>query len=144
MKAVILSLLMVSASTACFAQLDFNLAQENIRKVLTQQQNAWNSGDIEAFMQGYWKSDSLAFIGSRGITYGWQATLENYKKSYPDTEAMGKLTFDILRVELIGYDTAFVVGRWTLKRKNDQPNGYFTLLWKKIDGAWVITTDHSS
>ncbi len=144
MKIVILSLLLLGISTTGFAQLDFNQEEAQIRKILTQQQNAWNSGNIENFMEGYWKSDSLAFIGSRGITYGWQATLDNYKKSYPSTDAMGKLTFDILRIEIIGYNTAFVVGKWTLKRKNDQPNGYFTLLWKKIEGAWVITTDHSS
>jgi len=129
-------------SQFCMAQLASE--EEAIRQTLAQQQKAWNTGNLDEFMQGYWHSDSLAFIGSRGITYGWQATLDNYKKSYPDKDVMGKLTFDILKIEILSAESAFVVGKWHLKRKSDEPNGYFTLLWKKIKEEWVIIIDHSS
>lgn len=115
-----------------------------ILTVIYDQQKAWNSGDLESYMQGYWKSDSLRFIGSKGIRYGWKATLEGYQKSYPDTETMGQLVFSDIRIDIISDSTAFVIGKWLLKRKNDEPNGYFTLLWKKINGSWVIVVDHSS
>jgi ketosteroid isomerase-like protein len=115
-----------------------------IRKVLAQQQQDWNSGNLEAFMQGYWKSDSLKFISSRGINYGWQATLDGYKKGYPTTEAMGKLTFTIISIEKLSKKSAIVIGKWHLQRTKDEPQGHFTLLWKKIEGRWVIVADHTS
>lgn len=115
-----------------------------IRKVLAQQQQDWNSGKLEAFMQGYWKSDSLKFISSRGINYGWQATLDGYKKGYPTTEAMGKLTFTIISIEKLSDESAMVIGKWHLQRTKDEPQGHFTLLWKKIEGRWVIVADHTS
>ncbi len=108
------------------------------------QEKAWNAGQLEAFMDGYWKSDSLKFIGSRGLTYGWQATLDNYKKGYPSREAMGRLTFTIISVEVIGKKDAFVIGKWHLKRTKDDLSGHYTLFWKKIKGRWVIVADHSS
>jgi ketosteroid isomerase-like protein len=115
-----------------------------IRKVLEQQQQDWNSGNLEAFMQGYWKSDSLKFISSRGINYGWQATLDGYKKGYPTTEAMGKLTFTIISIEKLSKKSAIVIGKWHLQRTKDEPQGHFTLLWKKTEGRWVIVADHTS
>lgn len=115
-----------------------------IRKVLAQQQQDWNSGNLESFMQGYWKSDSLKFISSRGINYGWQATLDGYKKGYPTAEAMGKLTFTIISIEKLSDASAMVIGKWHLQRTKDEPQGHFTLLWKKIEGRWVIVADHSS
>lgn len=115
-----------------------------IRKVLAQQQQDWNSGKLEAFMQGYWKSDSLKFISSRGINYGWQSTLDGYKKGYPTTEAMGKLTFTIISIEKLSDESAIVIGKWHLQRTKDEPQGHFTLLWKKIAGHWVIVADHTS
>ncbi|MCC7505837.1 MAG: nuclear transport factor 2 family protein [Saprospiraceae bacterium] len=119
-------------------------ASREIRSVMQEQQDAWNRGDLEEFMQGYWQSDSLRFIGSRGLTYGWQATLDNYKKGYPDRDAMGTLTFDILSVELLSKKSAFVVGKWHLARKAGDLSGHYTLLWRKIKGKWVIVADHSS
>ncbi len=119
-------------------------AENKIRKVLAEQQNCWNSGDIECFMQGYWKSDSLRFIGKSGINYGWQATLENYKKSYPDKAAMGQLKFDVLNIESMGKDHYLVTGKWKLVREADVPHGLFTLLWKRFDDEWKIIYDHSS
>lgn len=119
-------------------------ADAAIRAVMARQEAAWNRGDLEAFMDGYWRSDSLQFIGSRGLTYGWQQTLDNYRKGYPDRAAMGTLTFTLLRVELLSRKSAFVIGKWHLKRAAGDLSGHFTLLWKKIKGEWVIVADHSS
>ena len=95
-------------------------------------------------MDGYWRSDSLRFIGSRGLTYGWQQTLDNYRKGYPDRDAMGILNFTILSIEPLSRKSAFVVGKWHLKRTKGDLSGHFTLLWRKVDGKWVIVADHSS
>jgi len=119
-------------------------ADQAIRRVMADQESAWNRADLEAFMDGYWKSDSLTFIGSRGVTNGWQATLDSYKKGYPDAEAMGKLTFTILTLEILSPESAYVIGKWHLARTKDELGGHFTLLWKKIGGKWVIVADHSS
>ena len=117
---------------------------ESINKVMADQQDAWNAFNIDAFMEGYWKSDSLKFIGSSGITYGWKSTLENYKKRYPTKDAMGKLTFTIISLELLSDTSAFMIGKYHLKRTSDEPSGHFTLLWRKINGKWLIVADHSS
>ena len=119
-------------------------AETEIRKVLSDQDIAWNNGDIEGFMQTYWKSDSLMFIGNSGITYGWQKTLDNYKKNYPDTAAMGKLHFDLIEFKKLSKSNYFVVGKWFLTRSIGNINGVFTLLLKKINNRWVIIADHSS
>lgn len=115
-----------------------------IRQLLAAQTEAWNRGDLESFMQTYWKSDSLMFIGKSGVTRGWQQTLENYKKGYPDSAAMGKLAFDIIKVEQLSPERFFVVGKWMLKRTIGDISGHYTLLFRKIKGAWVIVADHSS
>ncbi len=115
-----------------------------IKALMAEQEIAWNKGDLETFMEGYWKSDKLRFIGSAGISYGWQTTLDNYKKRYPGRKAMGILSFDILDVQVLSEDTAWVLGKWKLKREKDEPHGFYTLLWKKIDGKWLIVCDHSS
>ncbi len=115
-----------------------------IREVLAEQQECWNSGDLECFMEGYWKSDQLVFIGSSGITYGWQKTLDNYKKSYPDKSAMGKLTFDIIILEPLSEDFWSVIGKWNLKREKDNPKGHFSLIFRRLGDDWVIVSDHSS
>ncbi|MEP0986625.1 nuclear transport factor 2 family protein [Ekhidna sp.] len=115
-----------------------------IREVLAQQEECWNAGDLECFMEGYWKSDQLVFIGSKGLTYGWQKTLDNYKKSYPDKSAMGKLTFDLLIMEPLSEDFWSVIGKWNLKWKDDNPNGHFSLIFRRLGDEWVIVSDHSS
>src|SRR5262245_22143370 len=115
-----------------------------IRKVLDDQSTAWNKGDIDHFMKGYWENDSLMFIGKSGVTYGWKNTLNNYKKNYPDTAAMGKLTFNIITVKKLSAVYYQVVGKWFLKRTIGDIGGHFTLLFQKINGAWVIISDHSS
>ena len=115
-----------------------------ILNLLEQQRSGWNRGDLKAYMQGYWNSDSLLFVGKNGPTYGWQKTLDNYKKGYPDKNAMGFLTFGIKKIELLSKDQAFVLGSWNLKRANDEPKGYFTLWLRKIEGLWKVVADHSS
>jgi len=101
------------------------LAQQDeqaIRKVLSNQVDCWNQGDIDCFMEGYWNSERLVFIGKSGLTYGWNATLENYKKSYPTKDSMGVLAFDIKLIEPISDDFWFVVGKWNLERKTKNRN----------------------
>ena len=115
-----------------------------IKNLLSKQTQAWNSGNIENFMQGYWQNDLLMFIGKSGITYGWQKTLDNYKKGYPDVTAMGKLDFTILQTKRLSVLYYFVVGKWHLARSIGDAGGYFTLLFKKIKKNWVIVSDHSS
>jgi hypothetical protein len=115
-----------------------------IRKLLEEQRLAWNTGNLENFMGSYWQSDSLMFIGKSRITYGWQNTLNNYKKGYPDTAAMGKLQFDILEVTRLGAIYFLVVGKWHLTRSIGNAGGHFTLVLKKVKNKWVIVADHSS
>jgi len=115
-----------------------------IRSLLEEQRLAWNNGDIEKFMQPYWQDDSLMFIGKSGITYGWQNTLNNYKKGYPDTASMGKLKFDILEVKRLSVLYFFVAGKWHLTRSIGNVGGHFTLLFRKVKNTWVIVADHSS
>lgn len=117
---------------------------EQIKQVLEQQRLAWNRGDLKAYMKGYWNNEALLFVGKSGPRYGWRQTLENYRTSYPDKEAMGILTFDIREVRLIADDHAFVLGAWHLKRAKDEPEGFFTLLVRKIEGEWLVVADHSS
>lgn len=135
-------LIFLFITSLAFSQQDPN--ERAIRDVLTQQQDCWNAGDLECFMEGYWKSDQLVFIGSKGVTYGWQQTLDNYKKSYPDKSAMGELTFDLIIVEPLSDDFWSVIGKWSLKRKSDNPNGHFSLIFRRLGNDWVIVSDHSS
>lgn len=115
-----------------------------VTAILSEQSSAWNRGNIEQFMKGYWENDSLVFIGKKGLTYGWNNTLVNYKKSYPDATAMGQLQFTILFVKPLSKQYQEVVGKWHLTRKDGNLEGHFTLLFKKINGTWVIVMDHSS
>lgn len=119
--------------------------KEEILSILARQTQDWNRGDIDKFMVGYWNNDSLKFIGQSGITYGYQQTLNNYKKNYSTPEQMGKLSFVIVEVKRLSNKNYFVIGKWLLRRgKNDDLSGYYTLLFEKIDGKWVIVADHSS
>ena len=115
-----------------------------IRDVMNKQIEAWNNGDIDTFMQTYWKNDSVMFIGSTGPTYGWRTTLENYKKHYPDTATMGKLSYNLINIKPLSPEYYFVIGAWHLTRSIGDVGGYFTLLFKKINGRWVIVVDHTS
>jgi ketosteroid isomerase-like protein len=115
-----------------------------IRETLENQNAAWNRGDIDGFMKGYWENDSLMFIGKSGVTYGWANTLKNYKKNYPDTATMGKLTFTLIQVKKLSEEYYHVTGKWFLKRSVGDIGGHYTLLFRKINGRWVIISDHSS
>ena len=115
-----------------------------IRASMAEQLRAWNAGDINGFMNTYWHDDSLMFIGKNGVTYGWQNTLNNYKKGYPDTAAMGKLNFDIIQVKRLSTVYFSVVGKWHLTRSIGDIGGHFTLLFRRVKNKWVIISDHSS
>ena len=119
-------------------------AETTVRNILERQSTDWNKGNLEGFMNGYWQSDSLMFIGKSGVTYGWQNTLNNYKKSYPDVASMGKLQFTILKVKSLSAQYQQVVGKWYLTRNKGNLEGHFTLLFQKINNQWVIVMDHSS
>jgi hypothetical protein len=115
-----------------------------IVQCMAEQEKSWNAGNIDAFMISYWHSDSLLFIGKRGLTRGWQATLDNYKKSYPNPEAMGTLRFTNLVVDVWDDQRASVIGKWELLRTNDTLAGHYSLIWENKMGQWVIVSDHSS
>lgn len=124
----------------------FEIPQE-IRIKMDQQEAAWNRGDIDGFMSlAYWPNDSLIFIGSKGPTYGYQSTLDNYHRSYPDAQAMGQLDFELLEWRPLGDQHGFLIGQWTLQRVDSLGNldGHFSLVWEQIDGQWLIVADHSS
>lgn len=140
-KTLLLFTVMLITVTSLSAQSKDELA---IRNSIEEQRIAWNSGNIDLFMQTYWQSDSLMFIGKSGVTYGWQNTLNNYKKGYPDTAAMGKLDFNILEVKRLSAIYFFVVGKWHLTRSIGNVGGHFTLLFRKVKDKWVIIADHSS
>jgi hypothetical protein len=129
--------------SGCTVQFNPATEEKAIRDVLHGQELAWNEGNIDAFMESYWKSDSLMFIGS-AIAQGWNATIERYRKSYPDREAMGQLDFTFYDFKFIDKESCLVTGKYHLKRKADEPAGMFTLLLKKIGGKWVIVYDHTS
>jgi len=113
-----------------------------IKKILSSQQECWNNGDIDGFMQGYWNSEKLVFTSlNHKPAYGWKNTLERYKNSYPTKSSMGELKFEILNLKLISKTTATLKGKWELIRQNDHPNGLFWLDIEKFDNNWLITKD---
>jgi ketosteroid isomerase-like protein len=121
-----------------------NKDTQSIRALLAKQEAAWNQGNLEQFMVGYWESDSLVFIGKIGPKYGYANTLANYKKSYPDTSYMGKLHFDILSMQALNAGHYFVIGKWKLTRTVGNVSGHFTLLFRKTKQGWKVIADHSS
>ena len=128
----ILSLLMISCSTP-----SEEADKKDILDLMKMQENAWSNNDLEGFMQGYWKSDSLKFYGSSGLTYGWEKTLANYKKGYPTKNETGTLNFKINDVSY------FVMGEYHLKRTIGDADGVFMIIFKKINGEWKIIADTS-
>lgn len=140
MKRILLFTILLT-SVALYSQSRDEL---QIRSILETQTQAWNRGDLEKFMKGYWENDSLMFIGKSGVTYGWKNTLENYRKGYPDTAAMGKLSFNLLSVKRLDKNHYFIVGKWSLTRTAGNLSGHYTLLFRKINDEWVIVADHSS
>jgi len=119
-------------------------AGDIIMEIMNRQENCWNSGDLKCFMQGYWQSDSLMFVTSSQVYYGYDETLNRYRNTYPDREAMGQLTFEYITLRQLSETAFFVAGKYHLMRKIGDIQGHFTLLWRKIEGEWLIVVDHSS
>ncbi|KAA0990508.1 YybH family protein [Dyadobacter aurulentus] len=143
MRNWLFTLFLVTASILVQAQSGKD--KEEIFAILDRQVSDWNQGDIKSFMNGYWESDSLMFVGKSGITYGYKPTYEGYLKRYPDRATMGKLKFTYLNFSFPGPGVAFVVGKFHLTRpEKGDLEGHYTLLWKKINGKWVVVCDHTS
>jgi len=140
MKLLVVVLLVVFAM-AVSAQSN---SEADIRKVMTDQAEAWNRGDIDVFMRGYWNSDKLVFVSGVNVTRGWQPTLDRYKRTYDTRAKMGTLTFSDLEITLLSKDSAVVLGSWSLARENDNPHGKFTLTFRKLKEGWRIIMDHTS
>jgi ketosteroid isomerase-like protein len=143
MKVLILILAALFCSTA-MAQANDGNAEQQIRKVMNDQAQAWNRGDIDGFMRGYWNSDKLIFVSGDNVTRGWQPTLDRYKKSYDTQAKMGTLTFSDLEINMISKDAAVVLGSWSLARDGDNPHGKFTLTFRRFPEGWRIIIDHTS
>lgn len=142
--AILLSLFTLSTAGGAGGD-DAEKAKKAIQKVLDDQAVAWNKGDLDGFMAGYWKSDDLSFFSGKDKTLGWKATLERYQKRYQaEGREMGKLTFSELQIEPLGADTAFVRGRWQVVMKKETLQGLFTLIVKKTADGWRIVHDHTS
>jgi ketosteroid isomerase-like protein len=115
-----------------------------IKAVMNRQTAAWNAGDIDGFMRGYWNSPQLVFVSGANVTKGWQPTLERYKKNYDSRAKMGVLTFSDLEIEVLSKDAATVLGSWSLAREKDNPHGKFTLIFRRFKDGWKIVHDHTS
>ena len=146
MKTLALFFILIVTPTALLAQSEEQRAQikTDILKVMTAQTEAWNRGDVNGFMEGYWNSEKLTFVSGDTVTKGWQPTLDRYKKNYNSREKMGTLTFSDVTVDVISKDTALVLGSWALARSTDNPKGKFTLIFRKFREGWRVTHDHTS
>ena len=146
MKTLSLFLVTVAFAISVAAQSDAKKTKMSaeIRKVMDDQSVAWNKGDIDGFMAGYWKSDKLVFISTDKVTRGWQPTLDNYKKGYDSRAKMGVLKFSDLEFFVVSNDAAIVLGSWALARDKDNPHGKFTLTFRKFKEGWRIVMDHTS
>jgi ketosteroid isomerase-like protein len=142
----LLFILIISASvfSSSFAQSKDEKAKNDIRKVMNEQVAAWNDGDIDGFMKGYWNSPEMTFVSGVNVTKGWQPTLERYKKGYDSKAKMGVLTFSDLDITILSNKSAVVLGKWSLQREKDNPNGLFTLTFRKLKEGWRIILDHTS
>lgn len=146
MKTLSFILLLLVGSSMVFAQSESKKKKMigDIERVMSDQVAAWNRGDIQGFMEGYWKSDDLRFVSGNSVSKGWQEALNRYKRTYDTREKMGTLTFSDLSVNILDNRNAFAFGRWTLKRVEDQPTGLFTLIFRKTKDGWKIVHDHTS
>ncbi|MBV1922916.1 MAG: nuclear transport factor 2 family protein [Flavobacteriaceae bacterium] len=142
MKKLVLLFCLISL-ISCQAQTSEKEDKEAILSVMSLQEEAWSNNDLEGFMKGYWKSDSLKFFGSSGLTNGWQQTLDNYKKGYPTKEHSGTLNFTIKDISKIDEGSYWVMGEYHLIRSVGDANGVFMIIFKKIDGEWKIVADMS-
>ena len=124
-----------------FGQIQVPGMPTEVASTMQSQQDAWNMGDIDSFMLGYWESDSLLFIGKDGVNNGYHTTLSKYKKSYPNKETMGNLTFSNRSWTQLSDEIALLIGAWKI---SEDQHGMYSLIWRKIEGRWVIIADHSS
>jgi ketosteroid isomerase-like protein len=136
----------VTATSRVTAQNEDSRAADRakITAVLTAQQTAWNRGDVDAFIVGYWESPELTFSGSGGIARGFDGVRQRYKKNYPDRAAMGQLAFSDLEFRFLGSDAALVLGHWHLQREKGDIGGVFSLVWQRFPDGWKIIHDHTS
>lgn len=141
MKPILKLLVLILCCTSLQAQ---NAEEKKVTEILLQTAADWSKGSIDDFMKAYWKNDSVTYVGKNGVTYGYNNILASYKKSFPDTSAMGKLSFDIIQVKQLSPDYCYVIGKYIVSRTAGKAEGHFTLLFKKIDGQWLIVSDHSS
>ena len=133
----------LTVAIACTVAPGCTTARQQIPRIVEDQAKAWNRGDVDSFMQPYWKSADLTFSSTRGVTRGWQTVLNGYKKRYPTRADMGTLTFSDLTVRELGPRAALVLGRWKIDR-GAPIGGVFSLVWRNLDGRWVIVHDHTS
>jgi ketosteroid isomerase-like protein len=143
LRLVIVSWVLASVSVLADPQQTTSAVAE-IRAVLRAQQDAWNRGDIDGFMDGYARSKSTAFVSEDTVERGWETVRDRYRKKYSDRAKMGTLRFSDLEITLLSPDSAVVLGRWQLQRANDQPHGRFTLILKRLPKGWRIVHDHTS
>jgi ketosteroid isomerase-like protein len=132
------------ASASLRAESQNASAVSEIQNVLQSQQDAWNRGDIDTFMNGYSRSEETVFVSGDEVTRGWQKVLDRYKKKYSDRAKMGTLTFSNLEITPLSNDSAVVLGSWELKRASDKPHGRFTLIFRRFPEGWKIVHDHTS
>ena len=132
-------LLFLSFGYKLAAQDDVN----QIKNILNQQERAWSNGDLEGFMAGYWKSDSLTYFSRGKITQGWHTTLDNYKKGYPNKAHTGTLNFRLAKITKINNDVYYVMGEYFLTREVGDAQGTFMIIFKRINGQWKIVADSS-
>ena len=136
--------MILTVSGFAFAQSKDEKAKLAIRKVMDEQILAWNRGDVEGFMQGYWKSEELIFVSGDNVRRGWQTVTDNYKKSYNTREKMGVLSFNDLQITILSKDSANVLGSWKVEHEPKADQGKFTLLFRKFKEGWRIVQDHTS
>lgn len=145
---ILFCIIFVAATISVFPQTRDQKTKNSIRQVMDTQVKAWNAGDIDGFMKGYWNSPELKFVSGDNVTKGWQPTLDRYKKSYDSKAKMGVLTFADLDINVLSKDSAVVLGSWNLDRevdgKKDNPHGKFTLIFRKFKDGWKIVHDHTS
>jgi beta-aspartyl-peptidase (threonine type) len=115
-----------------------------VESVLRAQEEAWNQGDVDAFMEHYWNSEELTFSSEGKITRGWAATLNRYRERYPTRDKMGEVKFSNLEITPLGDSAALVLGQWNLGRESEPLSGNFTLVVRKFDDRWLIVHDHTS
>lgn len=142
--AILLLVMVLPAVLSAQSEKERLKIEADILAVLDAQAAAWNRGDIDGFMRGYWNSENLVFVSGDSVTRGWQPTLDRYKKNYDSKEKMGALKFGDLSFNIVSKDAAVILGSWSLTRSKDNPKGRFTLIFRKLKDGWRIVHDHTS